>query len=461
MTRLGMATAIAILALIASGGAADAASGGLDPSFGTAGKVTTSSAATSDMAAQLVGVDDVDPAALVEAICESPRESLVRYADLDLDGLDEAVATAVCADEELDVSGVFVEAPEFPALVGTLRGFNVEVADGLPLEAVEPTRASPPSVLLTTYALVDGHIEQLEQRIVGFAEYMTSLLTSPIDRDLDAVLDPGILRVIRTYGVFVPSSYDPATPAPLLIGLHGFGSDGSFHETHVFKFAALADQLGWIYVLPNGLSGEDDKRFWNATDACCNFQDVPVDDVAFIRSIIIEVSGTYNVDPDRVYVVGHSNGGFMAHRLGCDLADRVTAIVSIAGAQWHDPQDCQPTDRVGVLEIHSNTDECISYLGGALPCLDGPPTEPPYPSARQTVHEWATLNGCQAKLIPTGHRYDLDGSLFGNETRVERFRRCRGGPVELWTIEGAIHTFLNHGLDWPEAIFDFLMGVRA
>jgi polyhydroxybutyrate depolymerase len=421
--------------------------------------VAPSSAVAWDTTAQLVGVHDVDPAALVEVICESPRQSVVRFVDLDLDGSDDAIATALCGDEVVPINGVFVEGPEFPALAGSFDGDNVRIEVSPPsLTAAEAIRADAPTLIRSTYALIGGRLEVVDERRIGFEEYITSALASPIDRDLDYVLNPGILRVIRVNQILVPSAYDPATPAPLLISLHGHPSWGLAHETVSFKFAALADQLGWIYTFPDGSYGPE-GRFWNATDACCDFYDLGVDDVAYIEHLIDEISGMYNVDAERVYVVGHSNGGFMAHRLACDLSDRITAAVSIAGAQWFDPDNCHPTDRVGVLEIHGNDDECVHYTGGVLPC-DGPPHEPPYPSARQTVEEWADLNECQAKLITRGQRLDLDSSLDGKETRVERFRRCRGGPVELWTIDGGKHALWQHGMDWPQAIFDFLMAVK-
>jgi polyhydroxybutyrate depolymerase len=222
--------------------------------------------------------------------------------------------------------------------------------------------------------------------------------------------------------------------------------------------------MGWIYVQPDGSWNKDGIRFWSATDACCNFYGDPVDDVAYIEGLIDDLSASYSIDPERIYVVGHSNGGFMAHRLACDLSDRITAIVSIAGAQWFDPHKCNPTSGVAVLEVHGNEDAFVHYNGGAFSYKDEGGDikyHPPYPSAHQTVGHWARLNGCQANLTRERRRLDLDAKLPGRETGVERFKRCRRGPVELWTIEGGTHfSPVNLGLNWPRAIFEFLIGVQ-
>jgi polyhydroxybutyrate depolymerase len=218
------------------------------------------------------------------------------------------------------------------------------------------------------------------------------------------------------------------------------------------QVGGFADKRGWLYVHPNGLHNRKWDRFWNATDACCNFYSAQVDDVSYISSLIDDVSALYNVDAKRVFVVGHSNGGFMAHRLACDLSDRITAVVSIAGAQWSDPSNCNPTSPVAVLQVHGDSDARVLYAGGAY---DGHL----YPSAQQTVELWAVLNACGSLVSRTHQRLDLDRVLDGRETRVERFRSCRRGAVELWTIEGGEHIPVLTRR-WPEPIFDFLASAQ-
>lgn len=74
--------------------------------------------------------------------------------------------------------------------------------------------------------------------------------------------------------------------------------------------------------------------FWNATNSCCDLFHSGVDDSAYIASIIADVKSTVAVDPKRIFVVGHSNGGFMAYRMACNHAGDIAAIVSLAGATY-------------------------------------------------------------------------------------------------------------------------------
>jgi polyhydroxybutyrate depolymerase len=90
-----------------------------------------------------------------------------------------------------------------------------------------------------------------------------------------------------------------------------------------------------------------------------------VDDVAFINSVIDDVSGQDAVDPGRVYATGISNGAFMAQRLGCDLADRIVAIAPVAGTLGAGVS-CQPDQPVSVLEMHGTSDPLVPYAGGTM-----------------------------------------------------------------------------------------------
>src|SRR5437588_222627 len=121
----------------------------------------------------------------------------------------------------------------------------------------------------------------------------------------------------RPYEVDVPAGYDKSQPHPLIVLLHGYsGAAGEINA--YFGFSALADAKQVLVALPNGTIDDAGRRFWNATDACCNYFNSYVDDVGYLNAVIDDMKKKYNVDAHRVFVVGHSNGAFMAHRMACD-----------------------------------------------------------------------------------------------------------------------------------------------
>lgn len=250
----------------------------------------------------------------------------------------------------------------------------------------------------------------------------------------------------RAYKVKIPSGYNAAKPTPLVILLHGFSASGELQELY-FNFSALAESRTFLYAYPDGTLNPLNLRFWNAQEWCCDFFKSGIDDVAYTTAVIDDMAKRYNVDKKRIFVVGHSNGGFMAHRVACDLSSRVAAVVSLAGAQQNDPTRCLPSELVSVLQVHGTLDALIGY-GGSTSF---------YPGARESVALWATRNGCTGRLTYSGENRDLDAVIPGAETKVEKYTGCpTGGAVELWSIQGGSHTplFTSH---WTEGVYDFFM----
>ena len=236
----------------------------------------------------------------------------------------------------------------------------------------------------------------------------------------------------RPYTVFVPSAYHAGTPTALVVLLHGYGVSGAVQNLY-FQFDAQAEQRGFLSVHPDGTKNIIGGQFWNATDACCGFGST-VDDDGYIMSIIDQVSARYTVDPKRIFLLGHSNGGFLAYRLACNHADRIAAIASLAGDTWLDPAKCKPSQPVSVLQAQGTADRTITYDGGSV--LFGIQ----FPGSVQTASMWAAYNGCSATSAPGPGAVDLLPSIAGSETSTATFGGCPPGiDVELWTMQGAPH----------------------
>jgi polyhydroxybutyrate depolymerase len=204
----------------------------------------------------------------------------------------------------------------------------------------------------------------------------------------------------------------------------------------------LAAQRGFLYVHPDGTRDDNEDRFWNATGACCDFDHKGVNDVAYLSSLIDEIEAKYAVDPKRIYLVGHSNGGFMSHAMACARADRIAAIVSLAGATFVDPDDCAATAPVAVVEVHGTADDTILYDGGQSVLRSG--AMDPYPGAITSVASWAEIDGCDPSPTTVDDRLDLDeetgGATDPSDTTVQRWIGCKqGGAAELWSITNGSH----------------------
>jgi polyhydroxybutyrate depolymerase len=241
----------------------------------------------------------------------------------------------------------------------------------------------------------------------------------------------------RRFHLDVPPGYAPGKPAPLLLALHGYGADGDDVASGRWGVSALALAHGAFVAHPDGTLDASKHRFWNATDACCNFGSMAVDDVAYLSAVIDDVATRYPIDPKRIWVAGISNGGFMAHRLACDRADKIAAIVSLAGSTWADPSRCAPSAPVSVLEVHGTDDPVVPYDGGAR-LLER--NEVPYPSVEATVAASAAHDRCSGALtvLPVQSGFDDERPTIGTE--IGRWTGCPPGiDVERWKMPGAKH----------------------
>ncbi len=261
----------------------------------------------------------------------------------------------------------------------------------------------------------------------------------------------------RPMTVHVPPGYDPNRPAPLLIVLHGFGSSGHEHDAY-FHLGQAAAQRGFLYGYPDGSRDGTGDRFWNATDACCDFDRTGVDDAAYLSGLIAEIEESLSVDPKRIDLIGHSNGGFMSYAMACAHADQVAAIISLAGATFAKPADCAPSAPVAVVEIHGTADHTVAFKGGTIEGVGSGRPMAPYPGAETSVATWATYDGCTAASVVDEH-VDVDAGLgtaaAPAEASVTRWRGCRpGGAAELWTIPGGGHG-PTISASFPDAVLDF------
>lgn len=247
----------------------------------------------------------------------------------------------------------------------------------------------------------------------------------------------------RPVNLYIPSSYDSQTPAPLVILLHGYGLNGADQENYL-QFRPLAEARGFLYCYPDSTVDQAGNPPWNATDAGSDFFNTGTDDAGYLRALIEEIGRQFAVDRKRVHLIGHSGGGFMVYRMACQSADLIAGIASLAGATFLDPSRCAPSEPVNILEIHAIADNIVPYAGGAFTTTGAASQSaanmPAFPGALQTVQFWAGYNGARDPVTDLGPLLDIDLAVPGLDTVITRYtNHPPGGAVELWTINSANH----------------------
>lgn len=221
--------------------------------------------------------------------------------------------------------------------------------------------------------------------------------------------------------------------APLVLLLHGLGSSGE--DIAASAWPAFASAHGIAWAAPSGPLDAQGRRFWNAGTACCNFGQLPIDHVAALSDLIRRLTADSSIDPRRVFVVGHSNGGFMAHRLACERPELLRGLVAVAGTSAPERGACKAPRDLRVLQVHGDADRIVPQLGGHL---FSDPRLPEHASARKTAADWAAALGCDPSPATTA-LVELETRIPGPETAVERYERCKTGAVESWTVKGGGH----------------------
>lgn len=230
----------------------------------------------------------------------------------------------------------------------------------------------------------------------------------------------------RTYRLHVPASL-PAGPVPLVIGLHGgTGSGAQFASSSGMD--AVADARGFVAVYPDGTGA---LRTWNAGLCCGAAVRDGVDDVAFVRALIDEVSGLVPVDPRRVHVIGHSNGAMLAYRLACEAADRVVSVGLQAGNLQVSP--CRPAAGVSLLHLHGTDDTNVPIAGGTGTGI----SNVAYPPVADGLAALVAGDGCD----PTPAR-TVDAA--NPDVRTTTWRGGRdGAEVRYVEVTGATHAWMG------------------
>ena len=210
--------------------------------------------------------------------------------------------------------------------------------------------------------------------------------------------------ITRNYILFVPASYDPSTPAPLVFSFHGYSSNAALNMNYT-GFTAIADTAGFILVHPDGTLDGSGTPHWNVGGWTVGSQ---IDDVGFTEAMIDEISASYNINANRVYSCGMSNGGYMSFKLACELSDRIAAIASVTGSMTPQISNaCNPSHPTPILQLHGTADPTVPYNGSPTWTL----------AIDDVIDYWVGFNNCNTTPIITA----IDDTDPSDGTNVDHF----------------------------------------
>lgn len=166
------------------------------------------------------------------------------------------------------------------------------------------------------------------------------------------------------YGVYVPTGYDRSRATPLVIALHGLGSD-EMYMMEYNNLVELAERYGYLVATPMGFN----PRGWyggrgQGNDFNRRSQDPGPENLGElseldVMSVLDIMKSEYNVDERRIYLIGQSMGGGGTWYLGTKHPDIWAALAPMAPAIYSSPDVLEGARDLPVIVVQGDADELV------------------------------------------------------------------------------------------------------
>ncbi|MSQ94687.1 MAG: poly(3-hydroxybutyrate) depolymerase [Gemmataceae bacterium] len=164
------------------------------------------------------------------------------------------------------------------------------------------------------------------------------------------------------YALFVHSKYDKDKKSPLLVALHGLGSN----PQQIMRYRGLTDlaeKYGYVVVAPMGYNSKGwygNKGQKSAKDTPENLGELSEKDVMNVLAIARK---EFNIDDNRIYLMGHSMGGGGTWHLGLKYPDIWAGLAPIAPAIFRKPDELVKIKHVAVIVVQGDQDKLVPVAG--------------------------------------------------------------------------------------------------
>ena len=165
------------------------------------------------------------------------------------------------------------------------------------------------------------------------------------------------------YALFVPSKYDKEKKTPLMVALHGLGSN----PQQIMRYRGLTDlaeKHGYIVVAPMGYN----ERGWYGARALVKGKNTEPENLSElsekdVMNVLEIVKKDYKIDPDRIYLMGHSMGGGGTWHLGIKFPDIWAGLAPIAPAIFRPATDVEKIKHIPVILVQGDKDKLVPVAG--------------------------------------------------------------------------------------------------
>jgi len=255
---------------------------------------------------------------------------------------------------------------------------------------------------------------------------------SQIDDELKTI---NVNGVTREFILYIPSTYDSIDTVPLMLNFHGWTMSAS-DQMNLSDMRALAESEKFILAYPQGTKFKN--RFYGSTHWNVGSWTTgsTSDDIGFVDKLIDNMSINYNIDLERIYACGYSNGGFFSHELACNLSNKIAAIGAVSTNMSTRTRDnCNPSHPTPIITISGTNDNEVSYTGtnfeGQI-------------SHNEVLNYWINYN--QTDLSPIISDLPNINTADGSEVKLYQYKNGNN-DVEIEHFK-----VINGGHDWPGSI---------
>lgn len=232
----------------------------------------------------------------------------------------------------------------------------------------------------------------------------------------------------RSYQLYIPASYDGSVAVPLVLNLHGYGSSNT-QQMFYGDFKPIADTANFLILAPQGLNDVNSTSHWNAEWG------TGIDDVAFLSDLIDSISNNYNINTNRVYSTGMSNGGFMSFTLAGELSSKIAAVASVTGTMSVIQIPANTVSHpMPIMQIHGTADPTVNYNGDQY-----------FLSVDSVINYWVNHNNCSTTPVITAVP-DINTNDGCTAEKFEYLGGDNGAEVVHYKITNGSHTWPGAGV---------------